>query len=399
MNEIPSTFPPEIDRYRRLALIAGIAGLTLCALGALFSHELRTQFFRSYLFAFVFWIGIPLGCLAILMLQHMSGGAWGLVIRRVLESATRTFPLLALLFIPILIGVRFLYVWAQPELVHGNELLEHKSFYLNVPFFIGRAVFYFGVWLALMYFLNKWSLEQDRTGDRMLTRKIQDLSGPGLVLYGLTVTFASIDWVMSLQPEWFSTIFGILFMGGQGVSAMSFVIAVLVLLSLRKPMSDVVAPRHFHDLGKLLLAFIMLWAYFSFSQFLIIWAGNLPEEIPWYVRRLNGPWKWVGLMLVLFHFALPFVMLLSRDLKRNGRLLAMVAIAVIIMRMVDLFWLIAPEFNNGHIDIRWMWMDLLALVGVGGIWLWFFASQLKARPLLPVQDPFLESVFTHQGGH
>ena len=398
MMEIRPVAPPEIDRLSSRALYVGIAALAACAIWAVFNAE---QFFRSYLLAYVFWIGVALGCLAILMVQHMSGGAWGLVIRRVLEAATRTFLPMALLFIPLAVGLKFIYVWANPGAAAGNEelahLLEHKEPYLNVPFFLIRVVFYFAVWIGVTYFLNKWSLEQDQTGDRRITRKMQILSGPGLVLYGLTVTFASIDWVMSLEPEWFSTIYGILFMGGQGVLAMAFVISVLILLRNHKPFSEIIAPRHFHDLGKLLLAFIMLWAYFNFSQFLIIWSGNLPEEIPWYLRRLQGPFKWIGLIIVIFHFALPFLMLLSRDLKRSGRRLAMVAVAVIVLRLVDLYWLIAPEFHHGEFHPHLM--DIIAPVGLGGIWVWFFCRQLKTRPLLPVGDPELEGAIGPGEGH
>ncbi|HVG18196.1 MAG TPA: hypothetical protein VNI02_04025 [Blastocatellia bacterium] len=400
MIEMTDKTPPEVDQYRQRALIVGVAGLVLCGLGAVVMQD-ATQFFRSYLLAFIFWIGIALGSFAILMVQHMSGGAWGLVIRRLLESATRTFPLLLLLFIPIAIGVTRLYVWTNPDApglsAEMREILHHKQPYLNVTFFLIRAAFYFFVWIGVTYYLNKWSLEQDRTGVRYLTRKMQVLSGPGLLLYGFTVTFSSIDWVMSLSPEWFSTIWGILFMGGQGLSAMAFMIAALVLLSNRKPLSDVIAPSHLHDLGKLMLAFLMLWAYFSFSQFLIIWSGNIPEEAVWYTRRLHTGWRWVGLALVLLHFALPFVLLLSRDLKRSGRTLAIVAIAIIIMRYVDLIWLTGPEFGGGHFAVSWM--DLVMPFGVGGIWMAFFLYQLKTRPLIPVQDPYLEDVLNHGGGH
>jgi hypothetical protein len=387
--------PPEVDQFQRRALMVGGVAVAVCIIGAIFNLD---QFFRSYLVAYVFWLGITLGCLAILMLQHMSGGAWGLVIRRLLESATRTFPLLALLFLPIALGVRSLYIWALPPADASEALkhaLEHKALYLNIPFFLARAIFYFAVWNLMSYFLNKWSLEQDRTGDRPLTTKLQSLSGPGLVLYGLTVTFASVDWMMSLEPQWFSTMYGILIMGGQGLSAMAFIIAVVVALSQYRPLSDVVKPRHLHDLGKLMLAFLMLWAYFSFSQFLIIWAGNLPEEIPWYVRRLQSSWKWLGLALVVLQFALPFVLLLSRDLKRNARRLVIVAVAVIVMRLVDLIWLTGPEFHGGALRIHWM--DVLMPIGLGGLWLGYFAHQLKARPLLPIGDPFLEEALAPSG--
>ena len=394
MTEISYAAPPEIDRYRQRALLVGVVSLVLCAASGIF---IKDRIFFSYLVGFVFWVGVALGSLAIAMLHQLSGGNWGVVIRRLLESATRTFPLLAILFLPVVIGLVFgnLYHWAHIEETTGrvHEILKHKEPYLNVSFFLIRAGFYFAVWIAITYYFNKWSREQDETGDRRIQRKLQILSGPGIVLYGLTVTFSSIDWVMSLDPEWFSTIFGVLFMGGQGLSALAFVIALLVLLSKYEPLASKVKPAHLHDLGKLMLAFVMLWAYFNFSQFLIIWAGNLPEEIPWYIRRLQGRWQWVGLMLVVFHFALPFFLLLSRDLKRNSRRLVTVALLVIFMRFIDVIWLIAPEFRGDDFTARKLGivMDFVALIGVGGIWMWFFLSRLKERPILPLHDPNWES--------
>ncbi|HXG93301.1 MAG TPA: hypothetical protein VNN73_13210 [Blastocatellia bacterium] len=397
MIEINETPPPEIEAFGRRALIVGVIALVITAIGAVMNLD---QFFRSWLLGYIFWIGITLGCFAILMLQHMSGGAWGLVIRRLLEGATRTLPLLALLFIPIIVGIKPLYLWARPDTAPSEEvrtMLEHKHLYLNIGFFLIRAVIYFAIWMAITYFLNKWSLEQDRTGYRPITRRMQVLSGPGLVLYGLTVTFASVDWVMSLRPEWFSTIYGILFMGGQGLSAMAFVIAVIVLLSNYKPLSDIVQPRHLHDLGKLMLAFLMLWAYFAFSQFLIIWSGNIPEEVTWYTQRIYSPWHWFGLALILVHFALPFLLLLSRDLKRNAWTLARVAILIIIMRFIDLIWMTGPEFHEGAFTLHWM--DFVVPIGIGGIWLAYFAYQLKQRPLIPIGDPYLEDALAHTSGH
>jgi hypothetical protein len=390
MNQTSYDAPPELETLQRRCLRIGIGGMAVCVVGLFFSPA---QFFRSYLLGYVFWTGIALGCLAIVMLHHLSGGAWGLVIRRLLESGTRTLPLMVLLFIPIALGRESIYSWAVGANVAASELLQHKRPYLNIAFFLVRTTLYFAAWLTLTYYLNKWSEEQDRTADPGLTRRFENLSGPGLVLYGLTVTFASVDWVMSLEPEWFSTIFGVLFMGGQALSAMAFVIALGVLLSGREPFSAVILPSHLHDLGKLMLALVMLWAYFAFSQFLIIWSGNLPEEIPWYVHRTRGGWQWIGLALIAFHFAAPFLLLLSRDLKRNARMLAMVALAVIVMRFVDLFWLIAPEFHHDGVSLHFM--DLAAPIGIGGLWLAFFSQQLRARPLLPVNDPYLEEALRH----
>ncbi|MBA3765789.1 MAG: hypothetical protein H0W99_02140 [Acidobacteria bacterium] len=391
------TTPPEASRYGRLSLIVGLVFTAILALGFFLSP--REMFFRSYLLAYVFWIGIALGCLAILMLQHLSGGAWGLVIRRVLESGTRTLPLMAILFVPIIFGMGYLYEWTHIDQLanaqtleeqHLYKILKHKSAYLNVPGFLLRTLLYFVIWGALAYLLNKWSSEQDRTAERRFTKRLQALSGPGLVLFVLTVTFASVDWVMSLDPEWFSTIFGLLFVAAWALSSFAFVIAVMALLAAREPLSGVVLPRHFHDLGKLLLAFVMVWAYFSFSQFLIIWSGNIPEETRWYLYRMRGGWSFVALLLVIFHFALPFLLLLSRDLKRNARGLAMVAGLVLLMRLVDLFWLIAPKFSKG--DFLMTWTDVVAPIGIGGLWLAFFLWQLKQRPLIPFNDPQLPEV-------
>jgi hypothetical protein len=366
------------------ALGVGVVGAVGGIAGAFAAPE---QFFRSYLVAYLFWFGIALGSLAILMIQHITGGRWGAVIRRLLESATRTLPLLILLFLPLLFGLPHLYEWARPEAVAHDPVLQNKSKYLNVPFFLVRAFGYFTAWSALVWLLNRWSLQQDEGADPSVARRLENLSRGGLLLLGLTVTFASIDWVMSLEPHWFSTIYGILFAGGQVLSAFAFVIPVAALLADRPPFSTVISAESFHDLGKLLLAFVMLWAYFAFSQFLIIWSGNLPEETPWYLNRLQGGWEWFGVAIIAFHFALPFVLLLSRDLKRSARALSLVAAGVIIVRFVDLFWLINPVFSPAAFAVHWL--DVATLAGVGGLWLAMFVQQLKGRPLVPLGDPAL----------
>jgi hypothetical protein len=364
------------------ARIAGLVALVLAVLGAFLDPA---QFFRSYLTAYLFWLGIALGSLAILMLQHITGGAWGVVIRRSLEAATRTLPLMALLFLPLLLGVTHLYEWANAEHVAHDSMLQQKSTYLNVPFFVVRAVIYFSVWLILTYFLNRWSAEQDEGAD--VERRLEYVSRGGLLLFTLTMTFASIDWVMSLEPHWYSTIYGILFIGGQVLSAWAFVIPVLVRIAERPPFSAYITADQFHDLGKLLLAFVMIWSYFAFSQFLIIWSGNLPEETPWYLNRLRGGWQWLGGAEIVVHFALPFLVLLSRDLKRNGPMLAAVALGVLFMRFVDLFWMIQPAFSPGAFALHWL--DAVTLVGVGGLWLSQLIGQLKTRPVLPLREPQL----------
>jgi hypothetical protein len=386
-----ATLHPFWDRLQQRALVVGAVGIVLCGVGV-FSNP--TQFFRSYLLAYLCWLGIPLGCLAILMLHHLVGGTWGAMIRRVLESGTRTLPLQVLLFVPLLFGVHDLYFWARPEVVANDPLLQRKSPYLNIPFFMLRSAFYFAVWLAVSYLLNKWSLTQDQAGADPFERRMRLLSGPGLVLYVLTVTFASVDWMMSLEAHWFSTIYGILVIVGQLLATLAFAVVVAALLAQAPPLSEVMSAAHFHDLGNLVLAFVMLWAYMAFSQFLIIWSGNLPEEITWYFHRMQGGWEWVGLALILFYFALPFLLLLARGIKRRVPLLAWVAAAILGMHVVEVFWLVVPAFQPTGFAVHWM--DVAALMGIGGIWMAVFVWQLRGRPLVPVYDPGLLGVTPHE---
>jgi len=385
---------PELEQdirvWRPRFLIIGALSLALCGIGAFFTPA---QFFQSYLWSYTFFVGVSLGCMALAMLQFLTGGAWGVVIRRICESASRTLPLLAVLFVPVATGIPWLYRWSDPKVVAADEIIRHKHVYLNVPFFLIRAAFYFAGWMTIAYVLNRWSAEQDRVGGRQLHRKLQLISGPGLVFWGFSVTFMAVDWVMSTDPRWYSTMFGLLFLAGQALSSLAFAITVTVILMRWRPFLDVITPRHLHDLGKLLLAFVMVWAYFSFSQWLIIWSGNMAEEIPWYVERLRGGWQYVALALILFHFALPFLLLLSRELKRAAPLLTSVSVCILVMRLVDLYWLVAPDFRKGQFGVSWM--DFAAPVGLGGLWLWFFTVQLGKRPLLPVGDPHLQEALEH----
>ncbi|HWU41474.1 MAG TPA: hypothetical protein VN203_27785, partial [Candidatus Acidoferrum sp.] len=350
--------------------------------GAFFMPQ---QFFRSYLLAYLFWIGITLGCFALIMLYHMVGGIWGYAIRRLLETGAQTFSLMAVLFLPILVGMRSLYVWAQPGTTPSPDMASGHAWYLSISLFVVRAIVYFAIWISAGHYLNKWSLEQDRTADPSLARRLKRLSAPGLILYGLTVTFASIDWVMSLEPEWHSTIYGMMYMVGFVLEALTFIVIVEYLLSNREPLSRAATPSHSHDLGNLMLTFVILWAYLNFSQFLIIWAENLTDEIPWYLHRTTGGWQGVALALILFLFALPFLILLSRTAKRRAAILAVLGLGILVMRFVDLIWLVVPAFHPASISIHWM--DVLAPVGIGGIWLWAFLGHLRGKTLLPLHDP------------
>ena len=377
--------PPNLSAFQRRALIVGIVGIVILLAGLFLD---RRQFFESYLIGWTFWTGIAVGSIALLMLQHMTGGGWGFVIRRALEAATRTLPLMAVLFIPIIAGSNYLYAWRHEEEFAEHPVLQLKAPYLNLSFFTVRAVVYFGVWMALAYLLNRWSLAQDRTADNRYTKNMRVLSGPGMIALIFTITFASIDWYMSLEPEWFSTIYGFIFVAAWSLSALAFVIFVMARLSRDEPMRRIVAPLHFHDLGKLLLALVMLWAYFAYSQYLIIWSGNLPEEITYYTHRTYGAWGAIIVIIAILHFAAPFLFLLSRELKRSPGKLVIVAGLILVMRLIDLIWMLAPAFK----DHRWIWMDVIAFIGFGGLWLWFFTWQLSTRPLIPINDPQYDSV-------
>jgi hypothetical protein len=361
---------------RRL-LILGVVGLGACLLGALVNPA---QFFRSYLVAYLFWLGCALGCLPIMLLHNLSGGGWGHVIRRALESGLRTLPLLALLFLPLVFGLGHLYVWARPEAVAADALLRHKSAYLNVPFFLARAVVYFAVWIGAARLLERVAVDRSVPPDDPAAQRVRVVSGPCLALYGATMTFAAIDWAMSLEPHWQSTMFPLIVVGGQVLAAFGLVVAATIAVARRERLAAAVDPGLWQDLGNLLLAFIMLWAYFSFAQYLIVWSGNLAEEVPWYLHRLGHGYATLAVALVLLQFVVPFLALLSRDLKRSTGMLGAVAGLVVCLRFVDLFWLIVPEFHPGGLRVHWM--DVAAPVGLGGLWLAAFSAQLGRKPVL-----------------
>ncbi len=388
MNE---TVGSNLNRIQRIALIVGLVCVVLCAIGAFLS---RTQFFQSYLYAFLFWMQFSLGCLALTMLHHMTGGRWGFGIRRLLEAASMTLPLMALLFVPLLFGLPYIYGWADKAKVAADPVLQYKSPYLNPTFFIVRAVLYFVIWFVIAWLLRTWSLRQDRTGEPILTRRMRLLSRGGMVLYVLTVTFATVDWGMSLEPEWTSTIYAALYLTGQGLMALAFAVIVATLLSENTVLPEFINADRFQDLGGLMLAFIILWAYMSFSQLLIMWSGNLPEEVVWYVHRTAGGWKVIVVLLMLFHFLFPILFLLSRDLKRRPQSLALVALLLIVAHLVNLWWLIEPAFYQTGLHIHWL--DLVAPVAIGGLWVAMFAWQLKDKPLLPRRDPRFQEAFAHE---
>lgn len=386
------TSRPLFDRIQRHALAWGIAGLVLCAV---LYFRTAGQFYRSYLMAYIFWVSIPLGCLGILMLHHLTGGRWGHPIRRLLEAASRTFLLMAVLFIPVWLGMSHLYSWTNPAATQADPegVLAFKKAYLTPAFFTVRTVIYFAVWLVLAYFLNRWSREQDRTADPGMARRLSSLSGPGLVLWGLVATAASIDWVMSLEPEWFSTIYGMIFMVVEALVAMSFVVFILRMLADNEPIKDAVSPAAFNDLGNLMLTFLLLWAYLSFSQFLLIWSGNLKDEIPWYMVRAFGGWGAVAVVLIVLHFFVPFFLLLQRPIKRRLRALSIVAGFLIVLSLIDVYWLVVPAYQKSGPRVHWL--DVFAVIGIGGVWIATFLWQLKKLPLLPQHDLRFEGALEH----
>ena len=405
MADMTHTPPGDIDVYRARALKAGGVGLLACAIGFMVD---RDHFFRSWLIAFLFFLGIALGSMGLMMIQHLSGGAWG-VFRRVFEASSRTLPLLALLFMPVVLGMGTLYPWTHPDHVLEDEILRHKAPYLNIGFFLVRALIYFTGWILIARTMTRLSRQQDE-GDMSVNLRLQYISGGGLVFYTLAATFAAVDWIMSINPHWYSTLFGFLFVGGQGLSALAFTIVVSTYLVRHEPMAGVLKPHHFQDLGKLSLAFVMLWAYFNFSQYMLVYAANLVEEVPYFITRISNGWQYLALFLVLFQFAVPFLLLLSRDLKRTPHRLVWVSLALIAVRYIDLFMLVSPEFAPSGANLHLVegeheagfyvhWLDLAAPLAIGGLWLWMFFTQLAQRPLLPLADPYLRQALETTGGH
>jgi hypothetical protein len=381
--------PESVSGLQRVGTIAAIVGLVLAGVGLALSG--LDRFFQAYLVAYTFWLGVALGSMALLMVQHLSGGAWGVVIRRPLEAATSTLPAMAVLFLPIAFGMQSLYEWTHDGALN-DPVIAAKAPYLNTGFFLLRAAFYFAIWIGIGQLLLKWSKEQDQTGDPINADKLGYLSGGGLVAYALTLTFAITDWLMSTNPHWFSTMWGPLFMVGQGLAALAVTINVLVFLMGTAPMDRVLNAGHFHDLGKLLFAFLMLWAYLSFSQFLIVYSANLVEEVPHYLDRSQGGYQYITIALIVLHFIVPYSLLLSREVKRGITRLRLIAAWLILMRIVDYYWQVAPEFNK---TLSVTVADIGLPVALGGIFFTLYAMRLKSMPLLPVHDAGLEKALTH----
>jgi len=370
----------DLDRVQRAAWGTCFVGFVLLTVGWFVDP---VQLHRSWLLGYLFWLAPALGSLAIVMLHQMTGGAWGFSIRRLLEAAMRTLPWMALLFLPIALGMHELYEWSHADAVAADPILQRKAAYLNTPFFLVRAAVFFAAWIGLSRLLLRSFERYDRTFQPAALRRSKVVSGVGLPLYVLTMSFASFDWTMSLEPHWFSTIYGVHYVVGQALGTLCFAVVVATLLARYEPFSRWIEKSHFHDLGNLMLAFVLLWAYVSFSQYLIIWSGNLPEETPFYLARTNHGWQVIALVLVVAHFATPFFVLLMRRNKRESGRLAKLAAALFVLRYADYYWLVAPSF---HESLSVSWMDLAALVAIGGLWVALFVQGLRGRPLVSLQD-------------
>jgi hypothetical protein len=373
---------PRAIRLEQISGVVGALGLLLCCAAFFYNRE---EFFQSYSFAFIYWGGFSIGGLGVLLMHHTVGGKWGVTIRRLLEAQMRTLPLLALLIIPILFGLKYIYPWANHDLVMKTPVLQHKAPYLNTPFFIGRVVLYFAIWLFWGFRVNRLADKQDETGDPRLKERMRAFSAPGVLIFTLTGTFAYIDWILSADIQFFSTVYGAMILIGDILQAIAMSIIVLVLASRDDRFGGRVNAPVLHDLGNMMFAFVIFWAYLSASQLIIVWPANLPQEIVWYLDRVRGFWKYFAAATALSMFAIPFCLLLSQDRKRHPIRLMRVAIFILFARVIDLFWIIEPTHRTHGFALYWT--DFAAFLGVGGIWTYVYLGQLRRRPLLPLRDP------------
>lgn len=375
------------DHYLgRLPLPAALIGLVILGISVVVSSGNSERFFYSYLLAYLYYISIGLGALFFVLIQYVTRAGWSVVVRRAAENLSGPIILFALLFIPVGWGAPQIFEWAHHDAVAHDPLLQEKSSYLNLPFFYVRGILYLACWAAIAWWFRKQSLKQDETEEPMITRRLQTFSAPAIVLTGVTLTFAAFDWMMSLDPHWYSTIFGVYFFAGCFLAGLAATTLVVAFPYRPEPVADVITPEHFHDLGKLIFAFVVFWAYIGFSQFMLIWYANIPEETAWYTHRLEDGWQAVTLFLVLGHFVLPFFALLSREIKRKRRSLAIACFWLLAMHYLDLYWLVIPSYGPPGGNFL---LDLGTLLGLGCLFVAAFAYLSYRGALIPVRDPRL----------
>jgi hypothetical protein len=387
---LASTLRARLDRVQQGALIIGLLALAVTACGLWFNSS---QFFFSYLFGELFWLQLALGCFLLAMIHHLTGGRWGYPARRFFEAGFMTLPLLLVLFIPVFFGLHQLYPWARAGEVAAEKVLSHRHAYQNQWAYIGRTVFCLAVWTWMAWCLRRWSRQQDATTDAGPTRKSRRLSGVGIVIYSLMATFAHIDWIMSLEKHWYSTMFAVVVIIGQILLGLAFSVILLTRFRVEEPLVRVIGQAQYHQLGNLLLAFVLFWTYVSFGELLIIYSGDLPHELDWYLHRIAAGWKYMVAALGLFHFFLPFYLLLFRAVKKHVAPITALAAVLFVAHIVSVYWMVLPALHpNG---VRMSWLDFSAPIGIGGLWLSLFLANLKAAPLLPQHDPGLQFAFRY----
>ncbi len=376
------------------ALTIGALGLLASAAGYFVNSE---QFFHSYLTAFVFWVTLALGALFFTMIHHLVDAEWSVAIRMVMETAMVTLPIMIIFFIPIAFGIHDLFEWSHLDVVANDHLLQGKAPYLNTVFFLARTAGYFLVWYLLTRALYNRSIRQDTSNEKGQTIRMRQISAPGMVLFGFTLTYAAFDWLMSLTPHWYSTIFGVYIFVGSLLASLAFFTLMLLYLRSKDVLADKVTVEHYHDLGKLMFAFVIFWAYIGFSQYFLIWYGNIPEETMWYQERWVGSWKGISMLVLFGHFILPFIVLLTRAAKRNLKVLAFIGFWMLFIHWVDIYWIVLPSLGAHGADaphgFSLSWMDLTTMLGIGGIFVWLFWKRFTSQPAVPVNDPKLEASF------
>ena len=390
------TNSPEWERMQRLALLAGLIGIGVFAIFGVVLTSMGDngvqQFFSSYLTAWTFWLSLPIGSLGLIGIQYVTGASWGVLLRRPFEAATRTIPLMAVLFLPVALSIfsekASPYPWSKaPESLSQseNEIADlHVKFdsWCNAPGYVLRMVIYLAIWGTLAFFFNKWSRQVEQTNDIYARRFSENLGGPAIILFALINMFAATDLVMSTQLSFASTMFPLIYCINQMLISFVMAVAIFLTLSLQSPLKEVLRPKFQIDMGSFMLGLTMIWSYMNFSQYMLIWIGNLPEEIPYYLKRRDGGWETVANILCIFHFAVPFVLLLFRDVKLHRKRLRAMAIFILLMCALDVIWWIEPSYMHEGPPLYFV-MDIAALVGIGGIWGWVFLGQLKKYPILP----------------